>query len=506
MPPTSPRTSTVVWIAVFFGGAALLIANAALAASGQSPRPQEQTSLVVPTGSDQPIFQTPSPQSTALSLTTPTVDLTATPTSTVAAPDTPGITATPTITPTLTPTATISMTLPTPGSSAVYSATEIITPHEPADTLFVFLPIALQRPAPTYIPPVKVLFCRAPSATIPDNTPSGVDSTITIGDARLITDLDVSVNVNHTWVGDLKVKLTHHETGRTITLIDRPGYPATQYGCGNDNIRTILDDEISSSVANKCATDPAAISGIYIPEVLLAAFDNESLNGNWTLNVSDRAQNDTGRFNEWCLIASISPAPPPPTPTPAPPSFPPQAIINNVTGRDQALPLDCESRSAVDWANYFGRRIGELEFFNNLPTSDNPDKGFVGDVYGQWGQIPPNPYGVHAEPVAALLRQYGLQAYAQRPLSWDRLRAEIAAGRPVIVWIIGSVVNGIPVYYTPSDGLSTIVARYEHTVIVTGYTQTTVYYLNGDTIYSKSISQFLDSWSALGNMAITARP
>jgi uncharacterized protein YvpB len=206
------------------------------------------------------------------------------------------------------------------------------------------------------------------------------------------------------------------------------------------------------------------------------------------------------------LGASISPAPAPPTPTPDPPSLPSQAIINNVTGKAQALPLDCESRSAVDWAHYFGRTINEIGFFNNLLESDNPDVGFVGDVYGQWGQIPPNAYGVHAEPVADLLRQYGMQAYAHRPLSWDHLRAEIAAGRPVVVWIIGSIINGMPVYYTPSDGLSTIVARYEHTVVVTGYTQSLVYYLNGDTIYSRPISQFLDSWSALGNMAVTARP
>jgi uncharacterized protein YvpB len=322
----------------------------------------------------------------------------------------------------------------------------------------------------------------------------------------MIVDLDVLLDIDHAWVGDLRLRLTRQGVDRTLNLIDRPGYPATEYGCSYDNIQAILDDEISSSVASKCASSPAAISGIYIPETSLNAFDGQAITGNWTLNISDRSPNDTGRFNQWCLVASISPAPEPPTPTPIPPAFPSQAIINNVTGRRQALPLDCESRSAVDWANFFGRGINEIAFFNNIPASDNPDSGFVGDVYGQWGQIPPHDYGVHAEPVAALLRQYGLQAHAQRPLSWDKLRSEIAAGRPVIVWIIGSITNGIPVYYTPDDGLSTVVARYEHTVIVTGYTRDLVYYLNGDTIYSRSVTQFLDSWSALGNMAVTARP
>jgi uncharacterized protein YvpB len=205
-------------------------------------------------------------------------------------------------------------------------------------------------------------------------------------------------------------------------------------------------------------------------------------------------------------MASVSENPAPPTPTPPPVNLPSSAIIHNVKGEDQALPLDCESRSAVDWANYFGVTIDELDFFDLLPHSDNPDKGFVGNVNGNWGQIPPDPYGVHAEPVAEALRDHGLQAYAHRPLSWDALRAEIAASRPVFVWIIGSIENGIPVYYTPSDGLHTVVARREHTVIVTGYTESDVFYLNGDTIYAKSVGQFLDSWSALGNMAITTQP
>ena len=169
------------------------------------------------------------------------------------------------------------------------------------------------------------------------------------------------------------------------------------------------------------------------------------------------------------------------------------------------MPLDCELRSA-DWAAYFGVSISEYSFFNQPPRSNHPDLGFVGDPFDQWGQIPPASYGVHAEPVAILLRDYGLNAYAHKLLSWDALRSEIASGRPVIVWIVGSVVNGIPEYYLTSDGPLTIVARYEHTVIVTGYDENSVTFLNGSTLYSRAIENFLDSWSVMGNMAITSRP
>ena len=92
------------------------------------------------------------------------------------------------------------------------------------------------------------------------------------------------------------------------------------------------------------------------------------------------------------------------------PTLPSSASIQGISGRWPAYSLDCESRSAVDWAAYFGVKIDELTFFNALPSSDNPDKGFVGNVHGAWGQIPPYDYGVHAKPVAKLFRAYGLEA------------------------------------------------------------------------------------------------
>jgi len=375
----------------------------------------------------------------------------------------------------------------------------------------LYLPVILfniQPTPPPFVQPIKALFCDSFSSPkgIPDNNASGVSDSIVISDPRQIVDIDVLLDINHTWVGDLNVDLTHVESDATVVLVHRPGRPATNLGCSNDHIKAILDDEISSAVENKCASSPAAISGIYIPNQPLSRFDSASISGRWTLKVSDLSPSATGSLNAWCLVSMISENPEPPKPTPPPPNLPSSAVISGVTGRNQSLPLDCESRSAVDWAKYFGHSIDELNFLHLLPHSDNPDKGFVGSVYGAWGQIPPNAYGIHAEPIAELLRDFGLEAYAHRPLSWDGLRAEIAANRPVIVWIIGSVYNGIPVYYTPSDGLHTIVARYEHTVIVTGYTSSSVYFLNGDTIYTRTVNQFLDSWSALGNMAVTARP
>ncbi len=199
------------------------------------------------------------------------------------------------------------------------------------------------------------------------------------------------------------------------------------------------------------------------------------------------------------------------TPTPEPlalvqpplPELPARTLITNIVGRRQTYPLSCEARSAADWAGYFGFYIDELDFLSRLPLSDDPDLGFVGDANGAWGQIPPYSYGVHAMPVADLLKQYGVKARARRGLEWEAVRAEVAAGEPVIVWVVGHVERGGErVLYTASNGHTTYVARFEHTVIVVGYTEETVTVLDNGQVYTRSLETFLEAWLPLGNMAV----
>jgi len=184
--------------------------------------------------------------------------------------------------------------------------------------------------------------------------------------------------------------------------------------------------------------------------------------------------------------------------------LPSQAYISGFVGRAQQYSLSCESRSAVDVAAFWGYSISETEFFSNLPSSDDPNLGFVGNVHDPWGYIPPYSYGVHAEPVARLLRSYGLNARAEEGLSWQDLQTEIAAGRPAIVWVIGSVWAGTPRSYTTQAGLTVRVANNQHTMTLIGYDENSVQLvdaLTGFTI-THSIQNFLASWGVLNNMAV----
>ena len=191
-------------------------------------------------------------------------------------------------------------------------------------------------------------------------------------------------------------------------------------------------------------------------------------------------------------------------PTNPPASSSDLVLVNGFIGHPQSFPLSCESRSAADLAAFFGVPVSEADFQANLPRSDDPNVGFVGSPWGPGGQIPPYSYGVYSAPVAALLRNYGLPANEHYGMSYEELQQEIAAGRPVIVWVIAGFFNGNAIEYTAaSTGETSRVAYGEHTVVVVGYTDSYVIANDGGWIYYIDTGQFLRTWGVLGNMAVT---
>ncbi len=184
-----------------------------------------------------------------------------------------------------------------------------------------------------------------------------------------------------------------------------------------------------------------------------------------------------------------------------------QSYVSGLVGHAQSYGLSCESRSAADVAAFWGTPLSEADILNALPRSDDPEIGFVGDVNGAWGYIPPHAYGVHAQPIAAVLQQRGLDALARVEMPFTELQAEIDAGRPVIVWIIGAVWNGTPETYTTIAGKQVLVAAFEHTMILIGYDENNVTLVNagdGKTgVYS--LTGFLASWKVLNNMAVVVK-
>jgi subtilisin-like proprotein convertase family protein len=137
---------------------------------------------------------------------------------------------------------------------------------------------------------------------IPDNTPAGVSDTLSVTELVSITDLNVSIQATHPYVGDLGFTLEHQQSGIQVTLLDRPGVPESQFGCPGRNIDAQFNDEAITAAETTCQTDPA-LAGQLQPQEPLAAFEGESLWGEWVLTASDHATLDNGTLVEWCLLA-----------------------------------------------------------------------------------------------------------------------------------------------------------------------------------------------------------
>ena len=147
------------------------------------------------------------------------------------------------------------------------------------------------------------VLCSEPGFAIPDNSSAGVSDTIVNSSFNgPLQDLNVELVVDHTWVGDLVVTLNN--SANLVTLVDRPGIPASAFGCGNDDIDVIIDDEGTGPIEDACSSAPA-IGGTLTPSIPLSAFDATQYADSWTLTISDNEGNDTGTLVRWCLVPAI---------------------------------------------------------------------------------------------------------------------------------------------------------------------------------------------------------
>jgi subtilisin-like proprotein convertase family protein len=153
------------------------------------------------------------------------------------------------------------------------------------------LPVG-QRPTPGGLP-----------AAIPDNVVAGVTSTLDVEDDVTLTDVNVRVELAHTWVGDLHIKL-RSPLGTEVILLDRPRYPTTPFGCGDDDMNVTFDDAATLVPETHCLGTSPWYTGSARAVQLLTAFNGQSSLGSWVLTVSDRAGQDVGTVLDWELITT----------------------------------------------------------------------------------------------------------------------------------------------------------------------------------------------------------
>ena len=151
---------------------------------------------------------------------------------------------------------------------------------------------------------------------IPDNNAAGID----VGplqffpDGNVILDLVVDLGITHTWVGDLVVTLRHEGPSGTqsVDLINRPGVPATSFGCSGDLIGSQTakyyfgtNPTLDVLGESSCGTTIPLQCYQVAPENPngLMQFRGLPKDGAWYLHVSDNAGGDTGTLWDYSIHA-----------------------------------------------------------------------------------------------------------------------------------------------------------------------------------------------------------
>ncbi|MCI0651984.1 MAG: proprotein convertase P-domain-containing protein [Planctomycetes bacterium] len=133
--------------------------------------------------------------------------------------------------------------------------------------------------------------CSAPAADIADFLPATVD-VLDLGASILINDAEVSVDVTHTWIGDLEVTVT--SPAQSALIVKPAALDLDNY----DNIAVTFDDEGVPYIAAMLRLGLRMQPG---GGAALADFDGENSGGEWTITITDSITLDDGVLNEWCV-------------------------------------------------------------------------------------------------------------------------------------------------------------------------------------------------------------
>lgn len=151
--------------------------------------------------------------------------------------------------------------------------------------------------------------------------------------ANIIDDVNVTIAMRHTWVGDLTIKLGAPD-GTIITLLNRPFLVTPDNGTGccgrSDNFLVTLPityDDAATFSAESMGTGTSSNNigdgavGTADGNIFASAPDGSSHPGNltslnglnpsgaWTLYIGDSAGGDTGQLDSWSLSISAVPEP-----------------------------------------------------------------------------------------------------------------------------------------------------------------------------------------------------
>ena len=159
------------------------------------------------------------------------------------------------------------------GAYCLMCAGGSINEKNPANICAYFKRLSGWAGSVTQIVSGQVVLEESPGTHIPDNDPEGILRSLSTDATGNVGSVEVSVDITHTWIGDLKISL-RSPAGTEVILHDKSGGRA-------HNIEKTYT----------ATTTPA-----------LGDLAGQSIRGDWQLRVSDWAGQDVGKLNNWRVV------------------------------------------------------------------------------------------------------------------------------------------------------------------------------------------------------------
>lgn len=135
------------------------------------------------------------------------------------------------------------------------------------------------------------------SESIPETgTVGSMTNEITVPDDFEITDINVNIELDHSWVGDLDVTL-ESPSGTVVQLVNRMGGNS----CQSDGFSGTIDDLGPGDLTTSCAGNGSDITGIFFSTDPLSNFNGEFTAGPWLLTIVDNVSGDDGYLLAWSM-------------------------------------------------------------------------------------------------------------------------------------------------------------------------------------------------------------
>lgn len=133
-------------------------------------------------------------------------------------------------------------------------------------------------------------------ATIDNPNPLVIQDVVISGTGLTVSNLTVSLQLDHNYGGDINIFLLHQETQTQVDLLGGNGLGGNCLSPVFYNVT--LTDKSSQSFNDACGE----VTGEYQPVGALAAFDDLAFDGTWTLTIVDNYPGfDTGNLTGWCI-------------------------------------------------------------------------------------------------------------------------------------------------------------------------------------------------------------